>query len=381
MSEAAYPYPIWPWQQAQGFPWRFLQFYRSKEPLKLDGGSELGDLCLAYEEWGDRRHPAVIVFHALTGDSHVARHTPDDRPGWWDGVVGPGLALDTNRYFVLSANAIGGAMGSTAPSTPDAGGTPYGRKFPRLTLFDMARATRRLVEERGIQGPVVVMGGSMGGMMALAYAALYADDVAAVLAIGAPIQHEPWAIAYHTVGRTAIRQDPAFHDGDYYRHGEVPAKGLAVARMADMISYQHPESMALKFGRRFQTAAQDEFQIESYLRYQGQKLVTRFDANTYLVFTEAMDQFALEPAHMDQLVNIPVWMTAISSDMLYPAAEIAAHGERLRQAGVAVTLTCLKGPWGHDTFLVDQEQTGRLITDFLSDPAVARRLPKTLGHR
>lgn len=208
----------------------------------------------------------------------------------------------------------------------------------------------------------------MGGMIAYAYAALYPEHVGALLAIGAPIRHEPWAIAYHSVGRAAILSDPNFQGGDYY-DGPFPDKGLAVARMADMISYQHPRSMSLKFGRKRQEPHLQAFQVSSYLDYQGQKLVNRYDANTYLTLTRAMDDFALGAQHLNALRQTLVWMVGMETDLLYLPEEIENHHAILRAADVPARLTWLAGPWGHDTFLVEQERTGEVVAQFLHETA------------
>lgn len=360
--------PIWPWQERQGFPWPSVRRFRGPEPLVLDSGEVLVDWGLAYEEWGPPTGEPVVLFHALTGDSHAARHGLEEPAGWWEGVLGPGLGLDTNRFHVVCFNVLGGSMGSTGPASRAPDGRPWGSRFPRLTLFDMARAVRPLIAAWH-QGPVRLVGGSMGGMVALAYASLYPAAVSAVMAIGAPLEHSPWAIAYHTVGQQAVRTDPNFHGGDYYGLA-YPDRGLAVARMADMISYQHPQSMQGKFGRGLQEPGRDQFQITSYLRYQGEKLVTRFDANTYLALTEAMDAFSLSSAACRALRPVLVRMVGIESDMLYLPAEMTAHYERLVDAGVSVRLDWLSGPWGHDTFLVEKEAMGRLVTQFLEDTAL-----------
>ncbi|AUW94098.1 MAG: homoserine O-acetyltransferase [Sulfobacillus thermotolerans] len=363
-----YPYPIWPWQVSQGFPWPRLQFYRAKGPFVLDSGESLPELLLAYEEWGKIGSGIpVVIFHALTGDSHVTRHTYQDAAGWWDAMVGFGKAIDLHQYHVISVNVLGGAMGTTGPHSPGPDGHPYGSRFPRITLYDMARASRILLEEAvQLADRPILIGGSMGGMVAYAYGALYAKDIRGILAIGSPIRHSPWAIAFHTVGRMAITSDPAFNNGDYYLSGSYPTHGLALARMADMISYQSPVSMDKKFGRHYQTAEREEFQISSYLRYQGLKLVRRFDANTYLKITEAMDRFDLvEDEAVDAMRSVPVWMVGITSDQLYLYDEIRQHAEILREAGVRTRFETLNSPWGHDSFLVDAVAMAKIVRRFL----------------
>jgi homoserine O-acetyltransferase len=306
----------------------------------------------------------VVIFHALTGDSHVTSTALGGPGGWWERVVGPRRGIDTERFRVLGFNMLGGAMGSTGPSSPDAGGEPWGSRFPVLSIFDLARAAHHLIRE-WTDRRVHIVGGSMGGMVAYAYAALYPDEVAGLMAIGAPIRHEPWAIAFHTVGRAAIASDPNYCSGDYYG-GPYPEVGLAQARMSDMISYQHPQSLARKFGRKRQPPHFEEFEVASYLAYQGRKLVHRFDANTYMTLTRAMDEFSLTRAHIEALRHTPVWMVGMESDLLYLPEEIQAHHDELAMLGVPVRLEWLSGPWGHDTFLVEQEATAAMIARFLA---------------
>ncbi len=354
-----------PWQSRQGFPWEGIQYFPGIEPFITDGGAIIQEWQLAYEEWGPATGSPVVIFHALTGDSHVASHSPGGPPGWWERVVGPGSGLDTNCYHVLCFNVLGGAMGSTGAWSRDSQGKPWGSRFPNLSLFDMARSAQALMSAWH-PGPVRLIGGSMGGMLAYAYAALYPEHVRALMAIGAPVRHESWAIAYHTVGRSAIYRDPCFKGGDYY-DGPFPESGLAVARMADMVSYQHPLAMAKKFGRRKRGPDFRDFEVTTYLNYQGEKLVGRYDANTYLALTRAMDEFGLEESQMERLQETRVWMVGMESDLLYMPEEIQAHYDLLAAHGVPVRLAWLKESWGHDTFLVDQERTGGLVAQFLRE--------------
>ncbi len=367
MKMTKYPYPIWPWQLSQGFPWPRLQFLRVPDPFRLDSGDDLPELLLAYEEWGQvGKGLPVIIFHALTGDSHVARHTYQDHPGWWDKMVGYGKPIDLHQYHVIALNVLGGAMGTTGPHSLAHDGHPFGARFPKISLYDMARAAKILADVvLGFNRKPVVIGGSMGGMMAYAYALLYPDSILGTMGIGAPIYHSPWAIAFHTVGRQAITTDPDFNGGNYYLTGSYPRQGLAVARMTDMISYQSPQSMESKFGRSYQTSEHDEFQITSYLRYQGQKLVRRFDANSYIRLTEAMDHFDLRQRDLSRMKNVPVWMVGISTDQLYPPDEIRSHAELLRESGIKVSLETLRSPWGHDSFLVDIRPMGKILRKFI----------------
>lgn len=352
-----------PWQAGQGYPWEGIQYFRARKPLVTDGGAVLSDWQLAYEEWGPKSGSPVAIFHALTGDSHAAAHSSEGPPGWWQGVVGPGVGLNTDVYRVLCFNVLGGAMGSTGAWSPDAEGRPWGSRFPALSVFDMARAAHALLAEWSPE-PIRIIGGSMGGMLAYAYAALYPDHVSAIMTIGAPIRHEPWAIAYHTVGRAAILNDPSFQGGDYY-DGPYPENGLATARMADMISYQHPRSMGQKFGRKRQPPHFDDFEITSYLGYQGQKLVNRYDANTYLTLTRAMDEFGLTSQQIVTLKSTLIWMVGMETDMLYLPEELESHYNILTAEGIPARMGWLPGPWGHDTFLVEQAAIGEMVADFL----------------
>ncbi len=362
-----YPYPIWPWQLNQGFPWPRLQFYHAVEPFSLDSGETLPELLLAYEEWGKiGTGVPIVIFHALTGDSHVARHTYREEAGWWDNMVGYGKPVDLHRYHVISVNVLGGSMGSTGPQTPAPDGLPFGSRFPEITLYDIARAIKLLLDrEIALSAPPIIIGGSMGGMVAYAFAQRYPHSMQGILTIGSPIMHSPWAIAFHTIGRAAIAADPAFNGGDYYLSGVNPAQGLALARMVDMISYQSPQSMDTKFSRHYQTAEHGEFQIASYLRYQGQKLVRRFDANAYLRITQAMDRFDLLEEGLSSLEGVPVWLVGITSDQLYPLDEIRNHAGLLRAAGISSRFVTLHSPWGHDSFLVDAQPMGKIIRRFL----------------
>lgn len=360
-----YSDPIWPWQKSMDFPWATLQFYRHSRPFPLAVGTSLNALCMAYETWGDPTNPPVVIFHALTGDSHVARHHKEDRAGWWEGVVGAGKSIDPDHYYIIVVNSLGGAMGSTGPSSMGPHRKPWGRRFPHLSLFDMARAAHEAVWHLTQGRPAIIVGGSMGGMVALAYASLFPHDTQAVMAIGSPIVHSPWAISFHTVGRHAIQADRDFQGGEYYTSDRYPEKGLQVARMTDMISYRSPQAFAERFGRRFQTDTEEEFQISSYLTYQGKKLLNRFDANSYLVLTDAMDRFDLREGPIERLAEVPVVMVAIDTDVLYPPSEIEAHSLALQSYGIDSRFELMCGPWGHDTFLVDQRQMNEIVGSFL----------------
>lgn len=357
-------------------------------PLELDCGRTLSPVTQAYETYGElspQRDNAILIFHALSGDAHIAGyHAPDDpRPGWWDTMVGPGKAFDTTKYFVICANVIGGCKGSTGPSSIDpATGRPYGLTFPILTLSDMVRAQERLVTHLGIEKLLAVAGGSMGGMMALDWAVLYPDRVAAVLAIATTARITAQSIAFNEVGRQAIMADPRWNQGDYYDN-QSPESGLAVARMIGHITYLSDEQMHRKFGRRLQdreTLGFDfgtEFQVESYLRYQGNSFVRRFDANTYLYITKAIDYYdlahgqrslveALERARAEFLV------VSFTSDWLFPTEQTKELVRALHANGLLTTFLEINSNYGHDAFLLPSDELNAAVTGFLSH--VQRRL-------
>ncbi|MGE4505907.1 MAG: homoserine O-acetyltransferase, partial [Desulfovibrionaceae bacterium] len=281
------------------------RFFELAEPLTLDCGRTLDGVRVAYETWGElneRRDNAVLVLHALTGDSHAAGfYDPaDSQPGWWDVMIGPGKGMDTDKWFVVCANVLGGCRGTTGPADPDpATGRPYGSRFPVVTIGDMVEVQARLMDHLGVRRLLAVVGGSMGGMQALEWAVRYPGRVAAAVPLATTTKHSAQAIAFNEVARQAILADPAFHGGDYYETG-LPAHGLAVARMIGHITYLSDEAMREKFDRRLQDRCdisfdfEADFQVESYLRYQGGKFVDRFDANSFLRMTRAADYFNLE---------------------------------------------------------------------------------------
>ena len=284
------------------------------DPLKLDSGAVLGPLTLAYQTYGtldSRRANAVLVCHALTGDQFVAEpHPITGKPGWWEILVGPGRILDTNRYFVICVNVIGGCMGTTGPKEIDpATGKPYGLAFPVITVGDMVRAQKRLIDSLGIESLFCVIGGSMGGMQVLQWAATYPNQVFAALPIATASRHSAQNIAFHEVGRQAIMADPDWCGGDYHLQGTRPHRGLAVARMAAHITYLSETALHRKFGRNLQDrdvlsyGFGADFQVESYLRHQGSTFVDRFDANSYLYITRAMDYFDLARDFGGQLAD------------------------------------------------------------------------------
>lgn len=351
-----------------------IQLCLPPTPLALESGNTIGPVQVAYETYGTlspRRDNAIFICHALTGDAHVAgRHATEDRkPGWWDGFIGPGKGIDTDRYFVICANILGGCMGTTGPSSHDpATGQPYGPRFPFLTIADIVRLHTKLVESFGIDRLLAVVGGSLGGMQVLEWAARYPDQLhaAVVLASGARLNAQ--GIAFNAVGRRAIYTDPAFKDGNYYSESEKPRFGLALARMIAHITYLSEQSIELKFGRRLQHSAdltydlrkETEFQIESYLHYQGKRFVERFDANSYLLLTRAMDYFSIETTHgplpdVFSRTNARFLVVSYDTDWLFPTSQSQELVRALLQAKRHVTHAELPSPHGHDAFLIDSE--------------------------
>ncbi len=351
-------------------------------PLALDGGGSLAPVEIAYETYG-RLDPdagnAVLICHALTGDQHVASlHPRTGKPGWWTRMVGEGGPIDPARHFVVCANVLGSCMGSSGPASVDAAtGQAYAMAFPVITIRDMVRAQALLLDHLGVGALRAVVGGSMGGMQALSWAATYPDRVRAAVVIAATARHTAQNIAFHEVGRQAIMADPKWRGGDYYGAGDPPAAGLAVARMAAHITYLSEAGLTEKFGRRLQSrdaksfGFDADFQVESYLRHQGIAFVDRFDANSYLYITRAMDYFDLAEEHGGRLADAfrtPRTRFAIVSfdtDWLYPTAESRAIVHALNAAGAAASFVELSSPYGHDAFLLDSPELNRVVDGFL----------------
>jgi homoserine O-acetyltransferase len=351
-------------------------------PLPLDSGQVLDGVTIAYETYGElaaEKSNAILVFHALTGDQHVASpHPITGKPGWWDRMIGPGKPIDTNHFYVICANVIGGCMGSTGPASPAADGTPWGMRFPVITIRDMVRAQVALLDALGIERLHAVVGGSMGGMQALSCAANFPERAARVLLIATSARHSAQNIAFHEVGRQAIMADPNWREGDYYGQGKGPEKGLAVARMAAHITYLSEAGLTDKFGRRLQDrdaksfGFDADFQVESYLRHQGIAFTDRFDANSYLYITRAMDYFDLAEEHGGRLAAAFAGTTArfcvvsFDTDWLYPTAESRAIVHALNAAAAPVSFVELKAPFGHDSFLLEVPALDRVVRGFLN---------------
>ncbi len=349
-------------------------------PLPLDGGGELARVEVAYETYGalnaDRSN-AILLCHALTGDQYVASSHPiTGKPGWWERMVGPGKPIDTDRFHVICANVIGSCMGSTGPASEAPDGRPHAMRFPVITIRDMVRAHVGLLDALGIERLHAVVGGSMGGMQALSLAANWPDRAERVLVIASTSRHSAQNIAFHELGRQAIMADPRWNGGDYYG-GEAPDNGLAVARMAAHITYLSEEALTEKFGRNLQdrdakTFGFDaDFQVESYLRYQGSGFTRRFDANSYLYITRAMDYFDLAEEHGGRLAdafagtNARFCLVSFDSDWLYPTSESRYVVHALNAAGAAVSFVELSAPHGHDSFLLDVPALDRVVGGFL----------------
>lgn len=357
-------------------------------PLALDSGKKLGPITQVYETYGKlnrTRANAVLVFHALSGDHHAAgRHSSaESKPGWWDNMIGPGKAFDTDKVFVVCANVIGGCRGSTGPSSVNpATGRPYGSAFPVLTLRDMVRAQKALIDHLRIKRLLAVSGSSMGGMMALQWALEYPTSVRCVIPIATAASQSPQNIALQEVGRQAILSDPNWNGGDYYS-GPRPDRGLAVARMVGHISYLSDRTMDLKFGRRLRNGGRPayrfvpEFQVETYLQYQGELFVKRFDANTYLYITKAIDYFDLtagskngdDPrdvlARRFRPVTAKFLVLSFTSDWLYPVERSVELTESLRRAGKSVIHETIQSTYGHDACFLEANRMAPIIQNSL----------------
>ena len=350
-------------------------------PLPLDSGQELVGVCLAYETYGELaadKANAILVFHALTGDQYVAsRHPITGKPGWWDRMVGPGKPIDTSRFHVICANVIGGCMGSTGPASAAEGGAPWAMRLPVITIRDMVRAQVALLDALGIERLHAVVGGSMGGMQALSFAANFPGRTARVLAIATTARHSAQNIAFHEVGRQAIMADPEWSGGDYYARGKGPEKGLSVARMAAHITYLSEAGLTDKFGRRLQDREAKsfgfdaDFQVESYLRHQGIAFTDRFDANSYLYITRAMDYFDLAEEHGGLLADAfadtdaRFCLVSFDTDWLYPTAESRHVVHALNAVAAPVSFVELSAPYGHDSFLLEVPALDRVVKGFL----------------
>ena len=356
--------------------------FAQEEPFLLESGATMRAVTLAYETYGElnaERTNALLICHALSGSGHAAGyHEGDDKPGWWDECIGPGKAFDTDRFFVICSNVLGSCYGSTGPmDTNPATGKPYGMRFPVVTIGDMVRAQVKLIDHLGIDQLFCVAGGSMGGMQVLEWAAHHPERVKAAIPLATTGRHSPMLIALSEVGRQAIYADPNWQAGDYYDKLQKPDDGLAVARMVGHITYLSDESMQLKFGRRLQDREkfgyefQSEFQVESYLKYNGNNFTRRFDANSYLYVTKAMDYFDLtEPTgtlagSFVHSAEIKFLVVSFTSDWLYPTYHSKDMVSALTAVGADVTFLDIESSWGHDAFLLEVVTMTELLGSFL----------------
>ncbi len=361
------------------------------EPLALDSGQSLAQYAIAYQTYGrlnaDRSN-AILICHALTGDQYVAEpHPITGKPGWWDILAGPGKLLDTERYFLICANVLGGCMGSSGPSEINpATGRPWNLTFPVITIADMVRAQKKLIDHLGIETLFCVIGGSMGGMQALQWAASYPERVFAAVPIATAARHSAQNIAFHEVGRQAIMADSNWRNGNYLEHGVRPERGLAVARMAAHITYLSEPALHRKFGRNLQNrdaisfGFDADFQVENYLRHQGISFVERFDANSYLYITRACDYFDLAAEHGGVLANAfrgtktRFCSISFTSDWLYPTSENRQIVHALNAAAANVSFVEVATDKGHDAFLLDEPEFHATLRGFLAGCAEHRGL-------
>ncbi|HEX4180929.1 MAG TPA: homoserine O-acetyltransferase [Caulobacteraceae bacterium] len=360
--------------------------------LKLDSGAQLPGLEIAYRTYGQlnaAKSNAVLVCHALTLDQHIASEHPlTGKPGWWSQFVGQGRPLDPARHFIICSNVVGGCMGTTGPSSIDPRtGKPFGLSFPMITIADMVRAQALLIDALGIDTLFAVVGGSMGGMQVLQWAADYPDRLYSAVCIAAAARHSAQNIGFHEVGRQAIMADPDWRGGDYASLGVRPEKGLAVARMAAHITYLSEAALQRKFGREMQRDGLSwgfdaDFQIESYLRHQGASFVDRFDANSYLYITRAMDYFDLAAGHGGVLAeafrrarDVRFCVLSFTSDWLYPTAESRSIVRALNAAGARASFVEIETDKGHDAFLLDEPVMKAAVSGFLESAGQSRGIP------
>jgi homoserine O-acetyltransferase/O-succinyltransferase len=349
--------------------------------LDLDCGITLTEVDVAYETYGtlnSDRSNAILIQHAFSGDAHAAGISKDGQPGWWANMIGPGLGFDTDRYFVICSNVLGGCRGTTGPICQNpATGEPYAMGFPVITISDMVRLQKKLIDHLGIQKLLAVAGGSMGGMQVLEWAVAYPECVAAALPIATTARHSAQQIAFNEVGRQAIMGDPDWNEGNYYQTGKPPARGLSVARMVGHITYMSDHSMRQKFGRRLRDKSvfgfdfSVDFEVESYLRYRGSQFVTRFDANSYLYITKAMDYFDLSSSKSSlsaafDRTTARFLVISFSSDWLYPTYQSLEIVSALRGRNVDVAFCELPSQYGHDAFLVEVKEQTEMISGFLN---------------
>ncbi|MCX7981704.1 MAG: homoserine O-acetyltransferase [Syntrophales bacterium] len=355
---------------------QYFTFGGPGNELTLASGEKLGPITLAYETYGELNHDksnAVLILHALSGNAHAAGVSQEGEVGWWDNMIGPGKAFDTNKYFIICSNVIGGCKGSTGPSSINPStGKPYALDFPFITVSDMVAAQRHLIDFLGIERLLCVAGGSMGGMQALQWVSSYGERVKSAVVIASTLKHSAQQIAFNEVVRQAIMADPDWRGGYYYDYGQ-PEKGLALARMIGHITFMSEESMEKKFSRRlkngdFSFRFETDFEVEGYLHYRGESFVRRFDANSYLYLTKALDYFDLSGGKLipqDTSIDTRFLVISFRSDWLYPPSQSKEIVRVLKKRHMEATYCELKSSYGHDAFLVETGEQTELIRHFL----------------
>ena len=356
---------------------KYFHFAGPPNELVLGNGEKLGPITVAYETYGtlnDQRSNAILMLHALSGDAHAAGfHRGDEKPGWWDEMIGPGKAFDTDKYFIICSNVLGGCKGTTGPcSINPKTGKIYGLDFPIISIADMVNVQKHLIDHLKIDQLLSVAGGSMGGMQALEWLTVYPNKLKSAIVIATAVKHSPQQIAFHEVGRQAIMADPEWKEGHYYG-GHSPVKGLAVARMIGHITYMSEISMAEKFGRRPDDEKTHKFsagsEVEDYLQNRGDNFVKRFDANSYLYITRAIDSFDVSGGkklyEVFEGIKAKVLVLAFKSDWLYPALQSREIVKACKLAGVDTTYCEIESTYGHDAFLLEVEEETHLVKHFL----------------
>ena len=362
------------------------EFLKIDEPFELESGKSLDNITIAYETYGklnDDKSNAILICHALTGDAHAAGwHVGDEKPGWWDVVIGPGKVLDSEKYFIICSNVLGGCKGTTGPSSINPKTKKeYGIDFPVITIKDMVNVQKLLLDSFNITQLYAVIGGSMGGMQVLQWVVTYPEMMKKAIPIATTARSSPQQIAFNEVGRQAIFSDPDWNEGNYYHSGKIPKNGLSLARMIAHITYLSDESMYLKFGRDLQDKDEIsydfsmDFQVESYLHHQGESFVKRFDANSYLYITKAVDLFdlAIDNSIIDGFkdVKAKIEVISVNSDWLYPTEQSTEVVAALNANDVSVSFSEIKSNYGHDAFLLEKGQLNYLLSKFLSDNIVS----------
>jgi homoserine O-acetyltransferase len=356
---------------------QYFTFAGPPNQLVLESGQKLGPVTLAYETYGTlntNRSNAILVLHAFSGDAHAAGYYKgDEKPGWWDDMIGPGKGLDTDSYFVICANVIGGCKGSTGPSSKNPKtGKPYALDFPMVTIGDMVNTQVRLIDYLRIPKLLSVIGGSMGGMQVLQWVAAYPDRILSAIPIATAMKHSPQQIAFNEVGRQAVMADPAWNHGNYYGKSR-PERGLSIARMVGHITYMSDKSMEAKFSRKltdknYSSKFGTDFEVEGYLKYQGDSFVRRFDANSYLYITKAIDHFDLSGPKLiptGKSLDVHFLVIAFKSDWLYPPYQSQEIVRQLKMRQMDATYMEIKSTYGHDAFLLEVEEETMLIRHFL----------------